>query len=234
MRIDIITLFPAMFQGFLSESMLRIAGEKKLLDVALTNLRDFTSDKHKSVDDRPYGGGPGMVLKCKPVVDAVRHIQAQDTATPARLILMCPRGRKFDQAFARELSLERRLILVAPHYEGYDERILELLKPECVSLGDFVLTGGELPALTLIDALARLLPGVLGDDSSSHCESFSPGNEGLLEYPQYTRPAEFEGLSVPEILLSGDHAKVEAWRRQEAEKLTQRQRPDLLRKPPDL
>ena len=234
MRIDIITLFPAMFQGFLSESMLRIAGEKKLLDVALTNLRDFTSDKHKSVDDRPYGGGPGMVLKCKPVVDAVRHIQAQDTATPARLILMCPRGRKFDQSFARELSLERRLILVAPHYEGYDERILELLKPECVSLGDFVLTGGELPALTLIDALARLLPGVLGDDSSSHCESFSPGNEGLLEYPQYTRPAEFEGLSVPEILLSGDHAKVEAWRRQEAEKLTQRQRPDLLRKPPDL
>lgn len=234
MRIDVITLFPAMFQGFLSESMLRIAGEKQLLDVALTNLRDFTSDRHKSVDDRPYGGGPGMVLKCKPVVQAVRHIQAQDSVHPGRLILMCPRGRKFDQDLARELSLERRLILVAPHYEGYDERILELLQPECVSLGDFVLTGGELPALALIDAVARLLQGVLGDDSSSHSESFSPGNEGLLEYPQYTRPAEFEGLSVPEILLSGDHAKVEAWRRQEAEKLTQRQRPDLLRKPPVL
>lgn len=228
MRIDVITLFPAMFEGVLSESMLRIAREKNILEAALTNPRDFTADKHKTVDDRPYGGGPGMVLKCKPLVDSVRHVRTQAPEIPGRLLLMCPRGRKLDQVFARELSAEPRLILIAPHYEGYDERILELLKPECVSIGDFVLTGGELPALVLIDAVVRLLPGVLGDESSAHCESFAPGNAGLLEYPQYTRPAEFEGLSVPEILLSGDHAKVDAWRREQAERLTRELRPDLL------
>jgi tRNA (guanine37-N1)-methyltransferase len=136
------------------------------------------------------------------------------------VLLMCPRGRLFDQAFARELSSEKRLILIAPHYEGYDERIAEVLNAERVSVGNYVLTGGELPALAVMDAVVRLLPGVLGDETSAHCESFSPGNAGLLEYPQYTRPAEFEGLSVPEVLLSGDHAKIEAWRREQAEKLT--------------
>ncbi|HLX60269.1 MAG TPA: tRNA (guanosine(37)-N1)-methyltransferase TrmD [Planctomycetota bacterium] len=220
MRIDLITLFPRMFEGVLSESILRIAQEKKLLRVALTNPRDFTTDRHKSVDDRPYGGGPGMVLKCKPVIEAVRHAQTQEPEFPARVLLMCPRGRVFDQALARELIGEKRLILIAPHYEGYDERIAEILKAERVSIGNYVLTGGELPALAVMDAVVRLLPGVLGDEMSAHCESFSPGNAGLLEYPQYTRPAEFEGLSVPEILLSGDHAKIEAWRREQAERIT--------------
>ncbi|MEI6234722.1 MAG: tRNA (guanosine(37)-N1)-methyltransferase TrmD [Planctomycetota bacterium] len=221
MRIDIVTLFPRMFEGVLSESMLRIAQEKNILRAVLANPRDFTTDRHKSVDDRPYGGGPGMVWKCKPVIEAVRHVQAQEPETPGRVLLMCPRGRVFDQALARELSLEKRLLLVAPHYEGYDERIVEILHAECISIGPFVLTGGELPALVVLDAVTRLLPGVLGDDTSAHYESFSPGNAGLLEYPQYTRPAEFEGHTVPEILLSGDHAKIEAWRREQSERLTQ-------------
>ncbi len=227
MRIDIVTLFPRMFEGVLSESMLRIAQEKNLLRATLLNPRDFTTDRHKTVDDRPYGGGPGMVLKCKPIVDAVRFLQTQEPETPARVLMMCPRGRVFDQALAQELSLEKRLILVAPHYEGYDERIVEVLKPDLVSIGDYVLTGGELPALTVMDAVVRLLPGVLGDDASAHCESFSPGNAGLLEFPQYTRPAEFEGRSVPEILISGDHAKIEAWRREQATKITTERRPEL-------
>ena len=222
MRIDIVTLFPRMFEGVLSESMLRIAQEKNILRAGFANPRDFTTDRHKSVDDRPYGGGPGMVWKCKPVVEAVRHLQAQEPETPGRVLLMCPRGRVFDQALARELSLEKRLILVAPHYEGYDERIVGILQAECISIGAFVLTGGELPALVVIDAVTRLLPGVLGSDDSAHYESFSPGNAGLLEYPQYTRPAEFEGHAVPEILLSGDHAKIEAWRREQSENITRR------------
>ncbi len=221
MRIDIVTLFPRMFAGVLSESMLRLAQEKNILRTALVNPRDFTTDRHKSVDDKPYGGGPGMVWKCKPVVEAVRYMQAQEPETPGRVLLMCPRGRVFDQAYARELSLEKRLILIAPHYEGYDERVVEILKAERLSIGNFVLTGGELPALVVIDAVTRLLPGVLGDDQSAHVESFSPGNAGLLEYPQYTRPVEFEGLRVPDILVSGDHAKIEAWRREQSERVTQ-------------
>jgi tRNA (guanine37-N1)-methyltransferase len=228
MRIDVITLFPRMFEGVLSESMLRIAQEKKILSVEITNLRDFGLGRHRSVDDRPYGGGPGMVLRPEPLVEAVRTVRAKVPETPGRLLLMCPRGRRFDQAFARELSNEARLILAAPHYEGYDERIVSALKPELVSIGDVVLTGGELPALVAIDAVVRLLPGVLGDDSSTHSESFAPGNDGLLEYPQYTRPAEFEGLGVPEILLSGDHARIEAWRREQAKLRTKQDRPDLL------
>ena len=204
MRIDIVTLFPRMFEGFLSESMLRIAQEKNILRAVLANPREFTTDRHKSVDDRPYGGGPGMVWKCKPI-DRCRAPCASlwSRRRRAGCLLMCPRGRVFDQALARELSLEKRLILVAPHYEGYDERIVEILHAECISIGAFVLTGGELPALVVIDAVTRLLPGVLGDDASAHCESFSPGNAGLLEYPHYTRPAEFEGHCVPEILLVG-------------------------------
>lgn len=229
MRIDVITLFPRMFEGVLSESMLRIAQEKKILSAEITNLRDFGLGRHRSVDDRPYGGGPGMVLRPEPLIDAVRAVRAKVPETPGRLLLMCPRGRRFDQAYARELSNETRLILAAPHYEGYDERIVSVLQPELVSIGDVVLTGGELPALTVIDAVVRLLPGVLGDDSSTHSESFAPGNAGLLEYPQFTRPAEYEGQSVPEILLSGDHAKIEAWRREQARLRTQSDRPDLLK-----
>ncbi len=228
MRIDILTLFPGMFEGVLGESMLRIAQEKGKLRAVVTNLRDFTTDRHKSVDDRPYGGGPGMVMKPEPVVAGVRSVRAQEADKPGRLLLMCPRGRVFDQKLARELAREERLIFVAGHYEGYDERIVEVLEPELVSIGDYVLTGGELPALVVIDAVVRLLPGVLGDDASVESESFAPRNEGLLEYPQYTRPAAFEGRAVPEVLISGDHAKVAAWRREQARRRTEKDRPDLL------
>jgi tRNA (guanine37-N1)-methyltransferase len=227
MRIDVITIFPGMFAGILNESMLKIAQEKALFKPVVTNLRDFTTDRHKTVDDRPYGGGPGMVLKPEPVVSAVRAVRQQEPQTPGRLMLMCPRGRQFDQALARELAAEPRLILVAGHYEGYDERIAAVLQPELLSIGDYVLTGGELPALVVIDAVVRLLPGVLGDAESVVSESFAPANEGLLEYPQYTRPAVFEGLSVPDVLLSGDHGKIAQWRRNESRKVTKLVRPDL-------
>ena len=229
MRIDIITLFPGMFSGVLNESMLKIAQEKGLFHPVLTQLRDFTTDRHRTVDDRPYGGGPGMVMKPEPVVSAVRAVRAQQPSDPGRLVLMCPRGRVFNQQLARELASVSRLIFVAGHYEGYDERIVEVLKPELLSIGDYVLTGGELPALVVIDAVVRLLPGVLGDAESVVSESFAPANDGLLEYPQYTRPAAFEGLAVPEVLVSGDHAKIAAWRREQARQRTQDLRPDLLK-----
>ncbi|MCW8132784.1 MAG: tRNA (guanosine(37)-N1)-methyltransferase TrmD [Planctomycetota bacterium] len=228
MRVDVVTIFPPMFEGVISQSILRIAREKGTLDVVLTDLREYTLDRHRTVDDRPFGGGPGMVMKAEPVVKAVRDLRAQAPEPPGRLLLMCPQGRVFDQAYAQELAREPRLILLCARYEGYDERIVELLKPERVSIGDYVLTGGELPAMVVLDAVTRLQPGVLGDDASAVSESFSPANEGLLEYPQYTRPAEFEGLKVPEILLSGDHAKIEAWRREQALERTRAQRPDLL------
>ena len=228
MRIDIITLFPGMFTGVLNESMLKIAQEKGLLKPVVTNLRDFTTDRHRTVDDRPYGGGPGMVMKPEPVAAAVRAVRDQEPADPGRLVMMCPRGRVFNQQHARELSSASRLIFVAGHYEGYDERIIDVLQPELLSIGDYVLTGGELPALVVIDAVVRLLPGVLGDAESVVSESFAPANEGLLEYPQYTRPAVFEGLAVPDVLVSGDHAKIAAWRREQARKMTEEHRPDLL------
>ncbi|MCY3018113.1 MAG: tRNA (guanosine(37)-N1)-methyltransferase TrmD [Planctomycetota bacterium] len=228
MRVDILTIFPSMFIGVLGESILKIAQEKNKLRVVVTDMRDFATDRHKKVDDRPYGGGPGMVMMAGPVVQAVRAVRAAEPADPGRLLLLCPRGRVFDQPFARELAQASRLVMVAAHYEGYDERIVECLQPELVSIGDYVLTGGELPAMVVLDAVARLLPGVLGDEQSTVSESFSPGNEGLLEYPQYTRPAVFEGRAVPEVLSSGDHAKVAAWRREQARLLSARQRPDLL------
>lgn len=229
MRVDVITIFPQIFEGVISQSILRIAREKGLLDVRLTDLRSFTTDKHRSVDDRPFGGGPGMVMKVRPVVEAVRAVQLEDPEGPGRLVLMCPRGQVFNQSLARKWSSERRLVIVAPRYEGYDERIVEILKPDCVSVGDYVLSGGEIAALAVIDSVARLLPGVLGDPESPLRESFAPENEGLLEYPQYTRPAGFEGHHVPEVLLSGDHAKVAAWRREQALARTKQSRPDLLR-----
>ncbi|MBE7462437.1 MAG: tRNA (guanosine(37)-N1)-methyltransferase TrmD [Planctomycetes bacterium] len=228
MRVDVITIFPEMFAGVVSTSIWRIAQEKGLLQVVLTDLREYTTDKHHKVDDRPFGGGPGMVLKVEPVVRAARAVQAQQPGQPGRVLLMCPQGRVFDQALARELAGEERLILIAPRYEGYDERIVEILGAERVSIGDYVLTGGELPAMVVIDAVARLQPGVLGDEESVVWESFGEENGGLLEYPQYTRPAEFEGRSVPEVLVSGDHGKVERWRREQARERTARMRPDLI------
>ena len=221
MKIDVLTLFPAMFTGPLDESIVKRAREAGLLDLKIHNLRDWTHDRHKTVDDRPFGGGPGMLLKVEPLFEAIESLQRETT----RVILLSPSGRKFDQATARELALLDDLLLVCGSYEGFDERVRETLADDELSIGDYVLTNGALPAMVVIDAVTRLLPGVLGDDESSHDESFSVG---LLEYPQYTRPAEFRGMKVPEVLLSGNHAEIEKWRHAQAKLQTQKQRPDLL------
>jgi len=226
MVIDVLTLFPGMFQGVLSESILKIAREKGVLDVRLHNIRDYTEDKHRKVDDRPYGGGPGMVMSPQPVVDAVEAVRGDDP--DAKLILLTPQGRVFDQKLARELAGEKRLILICGRYEGFDERILLLLKPMELSVGDYVLSGGEIPAMVVVDAVARLLPGALGDPESAAAESFQ---SGLLDFPQYTRPPEFRGLAVPEVLLSGNHAEIDKWRAQQALERTRQRRADLLDEP---
>ena len=222
MKIDVLTLFPAMFAGPLDESIVKRAREAKLLDLKIHNLRDWTHDRHKTVDDRPFGGGPGMLLKVEPLFEAIESLQREQT----KVILLSPSGRKFTQEIARELSQEKDLVLVCGSYEGFDERVREALADDELSIGDYVLTNGALPAMVVIDAVARLLPGVLGDDESSHDESFSAG---LLEYPQYTRPAEFRGMKVPDVLLSGNHAEIEKWRREQAKLRTEKQRPDLLK-----
>jgi len=222
MKIDVLTLFPAMFTGPLDESIVKRAREAGLLELKIHNLRDWTHDRHKTVDDRPFGGGPGMLLKVEPLFEAIESLQREST----RVILLSPSGRKFDQATARELAQLDDLLLVCGSYEGFDERVRETLADDELSIGDYVLTNGALPAMVVIDAVARLLPGVLGDDESSHDESFS---HGLLEYPQYTRPAEFRGMKVPEVLLSGNHAEIEKWRREQARLRTESQRPDLLK-----
>jgi tRNA (guanine37-N1)-methyltransferase len=221
MKIDVLTLFPAMFAGPLDESIVKRAREAGLLDLKIHSLRDWTHDRHKTVDDRPFGGGPGMLLKVEPLFEAVESLRCEKT----RVILLSPSGRTFDQSIARELAQSEELLLVCGSYEGFDERVREALADDELSIGDYVLTNGALPAMVVIDAVARLLPGVLGDDESSHDESFS---QGLLEYPQYTRPAEFRGMKVPEVLLSGNHAEIEKWRRQQAKLRTEKQRPDLL------
>jgi tRNA (guanine37-N1)-methyltransferase len=221
MKIDVLTLFPAMFAGPLDESIIKRARLAGLLDLQLHQLRDWTHDRHKTVDDRPFGGGPGMLLKPEPIFEAVGGLKRDET----RVVLMSPSGQKFDQSIARELAKQEHLLIVTGHYEGFDERIREALADYELSIGDYVLTNGALPAMVVIDAVARLLPGVLGDDASSSEESFS---HGLLEYPQYTRPAEFRGMKVPEILQSGNHAEIAKWRAAQARKRTQEQRPDLI------
>jgi tRNA (guanine37-N1)-methyltransferase len=221
MKIDVLTLFPAMFAGPLDESIIKRARNAGLLELGIHDLRNWTHDRHRTVDDRPFGGGPGMLLKPEPLFEAVEQLQVGET----RVILFSPAGRKFDQSLARELSAQKHLLLITGHYEGVDERVRETLVDEEISIGDYVLTNGALPAMVVIDAVARLLPGVLGDDESSHDESFS---HGLLEYPHYTRPAEFRGMKVPEILLSGNHAGIEKWRREQARLRTEKRRPDLL------
>jgi len=229
MRLDVLTLFPEMFAGVLSSSILKRAQTKGLVSYHLHQLRNYTTDPHKKVDDRPFGGGPGMVLMCQPVIDAVTAIQAQDSL-PATPVLLTPTGEKFSQRMAEEFSKMPRLLFIAGHYEGFDERIHEILQPREVSIGDFVLSGGEVPAMVVLDAVVRLVPGVLGDDLSPHGESFGADAtiNGGLEYPQYTRPREFQGRPVPEILFSGNHGAVEAWRREQARKRTAERRPDLL------
>lgn len=224
MRFDVLTLFPEMFESPLSHSILRRAQESEAIKVVLSNIRDFATDAYSKVDDKPYGGGPGMVMKCQPVFDCYHNVVSQDS-TKGRVLMMSPQGRRFDQEFARELSKEKRLIFIAGRYEGFDERIRVGLKAEQVSIGDYVLTGGELAAMVIIDSVTRLLDGVLGDSESNKDESFS---EALLEYPQYTRPDEYCGMRVPDVLLSGDHGKIAKWRRQQSLERTKKWRPDLL------
>jgi tRNA (guanine37-N1)-methyltransferase len=222
-KIDVLTLFPGMFAGPLDESIIMRARKAGLLDLKIHDLRQWTHDRHKTVDDRPFGGGPGMLLKPEPLFEAVESLKREKT----RVILLSPGGRKFDQAIARELAQQEDLLLVTGHYEGFDERVRETLADDELSIGDYVLTNGALPAMVVIDAVTRLIPGVLGDDESSHDESFSPGGPGL-EYPQYTRPAEFRDMKVPEVLLSGNHAEIAKWRAEQAKLRTKEKRPDLL------
>ncbi|UKI34137.1 MAG: tRNA (guanosine(37)-N1)-methyltransferase TrmD [Lentisphaeria bacterium] len=220
MQIDIVTLFPEMFPGPLGESIIGRAAERNLAEIRAVDLRKYTHDARGTVDDRPYGGGPGMLMKVEPLVEAVEDLRRPETV----VILTSPRGERFTESIARELAQREHLLIVAGHYEGVDERAIELIAAREMSLGDFVLTSGNLAAMVMADAVIRLLPGVLGDDASSVEESHSAG---LLEYPQYTRPPEFRGRKVPEVLLSGDHGRIERWRRLQAERLTRERRPDL-------
>ncbi|MGN7470267.1 tRNA (guanosine(37)-N1)-methyltransferase TrmD [Brevibacillus sp. SAFN-007a] len=224
MRIDIVTLFPEMFAGVLSSSILGKAREKKLVDFRVTNFRDFSESKHGTVDDTPYGGGGGMVLKPEPLFRAVEALAGEGKP---RVILMCPQGVPYNQKLAEELAREEHLVFICGHYEGYDERIREHLVTDEISIGDYVLTGGELAAMVVIDSVVRLQPGALGNQTSAVEDSFSTG---LLEYPHYTRPAEFRGWRVPDVLLSGHHANIERWRLKESLRRTKARRPDLLAK----
>jgi len=221
MKIDVLTPFPEMFSA-LDVSIMKRAQKNGVLDLKVVNLRDYTHDNYKTVDDRPFGGGPGMVLKPEPIFEGVEALRGEKT----RVILMTPVGQKFDQAAARRLAQEQHLLFICGAYEGTDERVREGLVDEELSIGDYVLTNGSLPAMVVIDAVTRLLPGALGDDQSSYDESFSAGQ---LEYPHYTRPAEFRGMKVPEVLLSGHHAEIEKWRREQSLQRTKERRPDLLK-----
>ncbi|HWP34272.1 MAG TPA: tRNA (guanosine(37)-N1)-methyltransferase TrmD [Thermodesulfobacteriota bacterium] len=227
MRVDILTIFPEMFRGPLDASILGLARARGILDLRVRNLRDWATDRHKVVDDTPYGGGAGMVMKVEPIVAALEGLRAEGTAAglpPPRVVLLSPAGARFDQAAARRLAALPWLILVCGRYEGVDARVRHFVDEE-LSIGDYVLTGGELPAMVVVDAVTRLLPGALGEPASTAEESFAAG---LLEYPQFTRPREFRGLAVPDVLLSGHHAEIARWRRREALRLTAERRPDLL------
>lgn len=225
MRFDVLTLFPGLFSGYLEQSLLKKAIDAGLVDVRLWNFRDWATDRHKSVDDTPYGGGPGMLLRCEPIYDCVSAVQAEGEA-PGQLIMMTPQGRRFDQTLVEELSQQQRLVLMCGRYEGFDDRISQGLRPLEVSMGDFICNGGEVPAMLMIDAVIRLIPGVLGDEASARHDSFSCS--GRLEYPQYTRPRVYEGMEVPEVLLSGNHQAIAAWREEQSLMRTKERRQDLL------
>ncbi|MDD5166446.1 MAG: tRNA (guanosine(37)-N1)-methyltransferase TrmD [Candidatus Omnitrophica bacterium] len=233
MRIDIITIFPKMFEPVLNESMIKRAQHKNKVKIHIHDLRDYSADKHRKVDDRPFGGGSGMLMRPEPIFKAVEKIKSQGNlpvrqagrGVKVRVILLCPQGKTLNQKTAKKLAKYKHLILICGHYEGVDERVRQYLVDEEVSIGDYVLTGGELPAMVLVDAVVRLLPGVLGDKNSLNFESFE-GN--LLEYPHYTRPAKFKNMGVPDILLSGDHKEIEIWRKKTALKRTKERRPDLF------
>jgi tRNA (guanine37-N1)-methyltransferase len=227
MRIDVLSLFVEMFGPVLGSSILKRAAEAERVSYHLTDIRSYSANKHRKVDDRPYGGGPGMVMTPQPLWDAVSAVEAEDERQTTR-ILMTPQGRPLSQPLAEELATKPRLLIIAGHYEGIDERVVQKLNPLEISIGDYVLSGGELPAMVLIDAVVRLIPGVLGHADSAAQDSFSPGAQRGLDHPHYTRPPEWEGMEVPEVLTGGDHAAIEAWRKKEAEDRTRARRPDLL------
>jgi len=233
MRIDVLTIFPKMFDAVLGESIIKRAKEKKVVEINTIDLRLFSKDKHRKVDDKPFGGGPGMLMNAEPFFEAVNYIRrkTKDLRLKTRIVLLGPKGRRFDQALALKLSKYEHMVLLCGHYEGIDERVAKHLADEEISIGDFVLTGGELPAMVIIDGVVRLLPGALGDENSCKDESFSVGGRHtcpLLECPHYTRPADYNGMKVPDVLLSGDHEKIKEWRKKEAVKATKKKRPDLL------
>jgi tRNA (guanine37-N1)-methyltransferase len=227
MQIDILTLFPEMFSGVLGQSMLQKAADKSAVNYNVVNFRDFADNKHFTVDDYPYGGGAGMVLKPQPIFDAVTALKEKAESKQPRVILLCPQGERYDQKKAEELAQEEHLIFICGHYEGYDERIREFVVTDEISIGDYVLTGGELGAMVVVDSVVRLLPEVLGNQESHMKDSFSTG---LLEHPHYTRPADFRGMKVPDVLLSGNHKFIEEWRNKEALRRTLLRRPDLFDK----
>jgi tRNA (guanine37-N1)-methyltransferase len=229
MRFDVLTLFPDLFDSYLQQSLLKKAIDRGLVEIQRWNFRDWAVDRHQSVDDKPFGGGPGMLIRCQPVFDCVEHVQAQ--SAPGRLVMLTPAGRRLDQRLVEELAAFPRLLLLCGRYEGFDERIRLGLEPLEVSVGDFIANGGEVPAMLLIDTVIRLVPGVLGDETSSQYESFA--ESGVLEYPQYTRPREFRGMHVPEVLLSGNHEDIAAWRARESATRTQERRGNLLAAPPE-
>lgn len=226
MRFDVLTLFPEMFPGYLGQSLLNLAIQRGLVDVRVHNIRDWAKGKHRKVDDRPFGGGPGMVLMVEPVVDCVEAVQ-QLAPAPGRLVLLTPQGRRLEQRVVEDLAAEQRLLLLCGRYEGFDERVKTILAPDEISVGDFVLNGGEVAAMVVIDAVIRLVPGVLGDEESSRDDSFSR-QDRFLEYAQYTRPREYRGHRVPDVLLSGDHEEVGRWRDGERKRRTRERRRDLL------
>ena len=221
LKVDIITPFPAMLDGFLGESMMKRAAAQNAVAFQKIDLRDFTTDRHRTTDDRPYGGGPGMIMKPEPLFKAIQSVRTEQS----HVILMCPQGRRFEQKIAKELAQKKHLIFVCGHYEGIDERVHEALVDDEISIGDYILTNGVLPAAVVVDAVVRLLPGVVGAEGGTDQESFS---EGLLEFPQYTRPAEFQGMKVPDVLVSGNHEEIERWRKEQSRQRTALRRPDLL------
>ncbi|MCG8448493.1 MAG: tRNA (guanosine(37)-N1)-methyltransferase TrmD [Pirellulales bacterium] len=226
MRFDVLTLFPEIFSGYLTQSLLKLAIDRSLVQIELHNIRDWSRDKHKCVDDRPFGGGPGMVIKPEPTVAAVDAVQAM-CSQPGCLVLLTPQGRTLDQPLVEELVSHKRILLLCGRYEGFDQRVTDILEPDEISVGDFVLNGGEVAAMTLVDTVIRLVPGVLGDEDSSRFDSFSQGSR-LLEHAQYTRPREFRGFEVPEVLCSGDHQEIARWREQNSIERTRQKRPELL------
>ena len=227
MKINVMTLFPEIFNSYIGESMMKKAVENNILDVKVYNIRDFSENKHKKVDDYPFGGGAGMVMTPQPIFSTYKHIIEENNIENPRVIYLSPKGRTFDQNMAKSFSEEENIIFLCGHYEGIDQRIIDMIVTDEVSIGDYVLTGGELPALVMIDSISRLIPGVLNRVESFEDETFE---NNLLEYPQYTRPREFEGIEVPDIILSGNHGKIDQWRLEKSEELNEERRPDLWEK----